>query len=64
MRPLRGSMYPTTVMDIILYSGHLKRHKEPIKCSPGASLTIVEELAVESEREAGRPDLATDVLQE
>jgi hypothetical protein len=64
MRPSRGSMYPTTVTDIMLYSDHLKRHKEPIKRSPGAGLTIVEELAVESEREAGRPDLGTEVPQE
>jgi len=50
MWPSRGSLYHTTVTDIMLYSDHLKRHKEPIKRLPGAGMTIVEDLAVVSER--------------
>jgi len=52
------------VTDIILYSDHLKRHKELIKRLPGAGMMIVEDLAVVSEREAGSPGLATEVPQE
>jgi hypothetical protein len=64
MRPSRGSLYHTTVTDIMLYSDHLKRHKESIKPLPGAGMTIVEDLVVVSEREAGSPGLATEVPQE
>jgi len=39
----------------MLYSDHLKRHKESIKPLPGAGMTIVEDLVVVSEREAGEP---------
>jgi hypothetical protein len=48
----------------MLYSDHLKRHKESIKPLPGADMTIVEDLVVVSEREAGSPGLATEVPQE
>ena len=64
MRPSRGLLHPTTVTDIMLYSDHLKRHKEPINYSPGVRMTIVEDLAVVSEREVGSSGLATDVPQE
>ena len=63
MRPSRGSLHPTTVTDIMLYSDHLKRHKEPIKHSAGAGMTLAEDLAA-AELDEGTSILATEVLQE
>ena len=53
MRPSQGSLYPTTVTDIMLYSDHLKCHKVPIKHSATAGMTLVEDLAAVSELDKG-----------
>jgi hypothetical protein len=50
----------------MLYSDHLKRHKEPIKRSAGAGMTLGEDLAAvaAAELDEATSKLATEVPQE